>query len=252
MNNSQQSQRSTGRYNGEFKQYLGLDKKFGHLHEFREIPNSNPKAYTVKISVPQGQGNNIRYQDFELYVKTADALLLFMEHKELINDSSKKSTIRFSCTNLHTGGYIVQSGQRAGNVNTFLKGNLNYLFSVKIDGQQVYGYRPMGEAANDSSAEPSDQMESENVDTLTGEVLPNPSHDMPPTLEDVPAEAYEDMIDQHGSDMDVSFVTDDELRTDSGGGKTSPGRSQGKATPAVKNSGSRRSKAKDSADTTTN
>ncbi len=228
MTNSQQTHRQTGRNNGDFKQYLGFEKKFGYLHEFREIPNSNPKVYTAKISVPHGQGGNIKYANFELYVKTADALSLFLDHKDKIDDKNEKVTIRFSSTNVQPRGYIAQSGKNVGEVISYFSGNLSYLYFMKVNGEQVYGFRPMEESANDSVVINADQQDAVVIDTSTGEILSHTSNEVPPTFDDVPVDAYEDTIAQHmEGEQEVPSSQDDAP------GMDSDGRSQGKASPAL-------------------
>lgn len=147
-------------YNREFKQYLGFEKKFGYLNEFRKLASSN--MYVVRISVPLGNSNHpdaMYYEYFDLYVKPADALVAFIEHKESIADDDVKVTVRFSCNNLRTKAWIVQTGKRVGQADCCFGGNLTYLHTMKVDGQVVHGYR-----AVDNTVE-------HGVDPETGEVL---------------------------------------------------------------------------------
>ncbi len=123
----------------DFKQYLGFEKKFGYLHDIHVIPGSKTRA--VRISVPQGQGNNITYETFELYVKPADALVAFLEHEKAINDDETKVTVRFSCGNIKPRAYVCQSGEREGEILSYFHGNLNHLFTMKVDGKIVHGER---------------------------------------------------------------------------------------------------------------
>lgn len=235
MTNSQQTQRRTGRNNGDFKQYLGFEKKFGYLHEFREIPNSSPKVYTAKISVPHGQGGNIKYSNFELYVKTADALSLFLDHKDKIDDKNVKVTIRFSSTNVQARGYVAQSGRNVGEVISYFSGNLSYLYFMKINGEQVYGFKPMEQAANESLVTNSNLQDAVVVNTATGEILPQALQESPPPSDDVPVEAYEETI-AHAMDgeQDVQHIMDDEPGTDTNG------HLQGKASLSLNHTGAKR------------
>lgn len=164
MSNTTQQQRLTApRSQREFKQYLGFDKKFGYLHELRKL-NTGTNTFTVRISVPVGQSDshndNIRYINFELYVKPADALMSFFEHRDAIADESRKVTIRFSCSNVYPKAHIAQNGKYEGEAVPTMGGNLSYLHLMKVDGEVVHGYR---------ADEP---VPEERIDTETGEVLP--------------------------------------------------------------------------------
>lgn len=265
MSNTPQHTRfSSPRNQREFKQYLGFDKKFGYLHELRKL-NNDGNTYTVRISVPVGQSDSrndtIRYINFELYVKPAEALMCFFEHREAIADENKKVTIRFSCSNIYPKAHIAQNGKHSGEAVATLGGNLSYLHTMKVEGHIVHGFR-----ANES--------ESDGViDTVTGEVLPftpdaqTPSGEVvdarfeqgqgsnePPVMETPPLEAYEaDVLEQTaGADLhqDTVDLTLDPRLTETleqtsvaseisreGASRTSTKRStkrssRGKATPA--------------------
>lgn len=150
--NSNTQQRFPRNRTSEFKQYLSFDKKFGYLHEIREVPTQNSKTYTARIAVPVGQGERMNYVNFELYIKSADALLVFLEKLEVINDDETKVTIRFSCTNTHPRAYVAKNGQREGQAIPYMGGNLSYLYSMKVDGHAVYGYG-MGEESSEAVVE---------------------------------------------------------------------------------------------------
>lgn len=246
MNHSQpQSQRRTGRNNGDFKQYLVFEKKFGYLHAFREIPNSQPKVYTAKISVPQGQGDRIQYVNFELYVKSAEALSLFLDNRDVIDDDQAKVTVRFSCSFVQPKAYIAQSGQREGEIVPYFSGNLSYLYSMKINGEQVFGYRPMAQAANDSPHDASLTYPNAHIDEDTGEILPTTSEASPPPHDSVPAEAYEDEIVLQQGDRDVHGVMDDDHGWNMSETDLPDSRSQGKKPLAGKKArGTRQAQAK--------
>lgn len=159
MSNTTQDRNHTGNNNGDFKQYLGFDKRFGYLHELREVPDSNPKVYSARIAVPQGQGKHINYVNLELYVKSAEALLLFFDHIEAINDDDTRVTLRFSCSNVYPKAYIGQSGSRAGEAIAYLSGNLSHVFSMKVNGQFVFGERNPQATANGTGSSDEETME---------------------------------------------------------------------------------------------
>lgn len=223
MSNTTQPQRfQSPRNQREFKQYLGFDKKFGYLHELRKL-NNDSNTYTVRISVPVGQSDsrndNIRYINFELYVKPAEALMCFFEHRAAIADEDHKVTIRFSCSNIYPKAHIAQNGKYAGEAVPTLGGNLSYLHTMKVDGQIVHGFR-----ANETASD-------EVVDTATGEVLPftpdqkssstvatrsesTPESSEPPQRETPPLEAYEaDMMDSSDSVTPHQDVVDPALES---------------------------------------
>lgn len=162
MNNTTQ-QRFQRNRTSDFKQYLGFDKKFGYLHEIREIQTQNSKTYTARIAVPIGQGDRMNYVNFELYIKSADALIVFLSHHKAIDDENTKVTVRFSCGNTHPRAYIAKSGVREGQAVPYLGGNLMYLHTMKIDGVVVHGYTQDNNADDDTSVE--------EIDKETGEVL---------------------------------------------------------------------------------
>jgi hypothetical protein len=145
--------------NTEFAQYLGFDKKFGHLNSVRVIPNSNPMAYGVRVGVPVGKGQFTRYLDFELSVASAEAFSLFTQYFDAINDEKTKATLRFSCSSVFPDGYIATSGDRKGEVISLLRGRLTNILNLKINGNMVYsfGNQNSQESTNDSDSSPKKQ-----------------------------------------------------------------------------------------------
>lgn len=183
MNNTTSYNRNTGNNNGDFKQYLSFEKRFGYLHAVREVPRSNPKTYSAKISVPQGQGKHIRYVNFEVYIKSADAIIAFFEHMESINNDKVKVTVRFNCNNVNPRGYVAERGKHMGEIVSYFSGNLSHLFSMKINGELVHG------GYNDQSTQGSQK----EVTAQQGktEVSTNNTQSQPPTTDQGSTEVYE-------------------------------------------------------------
>ena len=155
-----------GNYN-EFKQYLGFDKKFGYVNEFKKLKNSN--THVVRISVPLGTSKNpenMHYENFDLYIKPAEAFFVLDEYKDAIADDDVKVTARFACGNLRTKAWMIQTGERQGQVASGFGGNLTHLYSMKVDGVMVHG-----RGAEENTVE-------QNVDKETGEVMSGNQDDM--------------------------------------------------------------------------
>jgi len=141
MNTTTNTDKSHRHGKSDFKQYLRFEKLFGYVHDLRVIPNSSPSAYVAKVSVPQGQGERVRYVNFELNVKSADALVLFLDQQPVIVDDNKKVTVRFACHSVYPKAYIAKQGKFEGQVMPYFSAQLSYLFAMKVDGQFVYGER---------------------------------------------------------------------------------------------------------------
>ncbi len=153
-------------YNNEFKQYLGFEKKFGYLHEVKEVPGTT--AYAVRISVPLGtskDADNMYYENFDLYIKNLSDYFLFQKYEDAIMSDDVKVTVRFACGNLRTKAWMIQTGERQGEVASGFGGNLTYLYSMKVDGFMVHG-----RGAEEATVE-------RKVDKETGEILPDNQDD---------------------------------------------------------------------------
>jgi hypothetical protein len=132
---------------GEFKQWMGLKAIFGHLHQFREIPNSDPPAHSVRLSVPQGRGENIRYSSLELIVDSLSVFHLLSKYADKINDDAVKSTLTFNCYGLHPKAYALKNkdgslklddnGELA--LRAFNAGKLTHISYLKIDNIVFHG-----------------------------------------------------------------------------------------------------------------
>lgn len=189
MKETTQHRYQSRRGHNDFKQYLRFEKLFGYVHEVRAIPQSKPQAYAAKIAVPQGQGQRIQYLTFELYVKSAEALVLLLDQMDAIDDDDTKVTVRFSCNTLYPKAYIGQRGKYEGEIVSYFSGNLSHLFSMKVDGEIVYGDRQRGSE------------NTENDEEMGG-----------PVTEVIPVEAYESaqsQLDSGDSDSEQargSFV----------------------------------------------
>lgn len=155
--------------NNEFKQYLGFEKKFGYVNEFKKLKHSN--THVVRISVPLGTSKNpenMHYENFDLYIKPAEAFFVLDEHKDAIADKDVKVTVRFACGNVRTKAWMIQTGERQGQVASGFGGNLTHLYSMKVDGFMVHG-----RGTEENTVE-------QNVDQETGEILSGHQEDMPP------------------------------------------------------------------------
>lgn len=178
-----QSNNSSG-----FSQYISKDKMFGYIHEFKRIPNIEQSRYVVKVSVPLGSsGTSIFYETFELYIKDADALMTFMDNQEHINNKGVKTTIRFKCGKIRSKAYIAESGERAGQAISYMSGHLNYLFTMKVNGETVHGYqgRELG-LVDTKTGEVKNLREKDSSDGSVAD-----THSETPPAESIPVEAYE-------------------------------------------------------------
>jgi hypothetical protein len=132
---------------GEFKQWMGLKAVFGHLHQFREIPNSNPRAHSVRISVPQGRGENMRYSSLELVVDSLNVFHLLSKYADKINDEAVKSTLTFNFYGLHPKAYALKNKDGSLKLNqagelelrAFFAGKITHISYLKIGDIVLHG-----------------------------------------------------------------------------------------------------------------
>lgn len=144
MNNQPRYQHTN---NGEFKQWMGVKAVFGHLHGFRQIPNSNPPAHSVRISMPQGHGENMRYTAMELVITSLPVYHLLSEQADKINSESVKSTLTFNFYGSHPKAYVLKNKDGTPKVNddgdlelrAFIAGNLDHISYLKVDSIVVHG-----------------------------------------------------------------------------------------------------------------
>lgn len=193
MNNTTQyTQSSTS---SEFKQYLYQDKVFGYIHEFKRIPNIEQSRYVIKVSVPLGNSRTgIYYEIFELYIKDADALMTFMDNKDHINNEDVKTTVRFKCGSLRSHAYIAENGERAGQAISYMRGNLTYLLTMKVEGDTVHGFqdRELGVVDRSTGEIKTPGKQGNNVSDTASESSEKPN------VDDVPVDACTADVDSEG------------------------------------------------------
>ncbi len=127
-----------GNGTGNFHQYLTFKKVTGYVSDFREVPNTSPKVYSVNISVLQGEESNKNFVPFQLYVKPADALSLFWQYSGQINDEKTKVTVRFVASNIKPKAYVGKSGKNEGQIVPYLSGSLVIIYNMKVNGEVVF------------------------------------------------------------------------------------------------------------------
>jgi hypothetical protein len=116
--------------------WLRQQRVFGYLHSVREIPNSFPKKIGATISVPQGEVRD--WETFQVVVNFFDAHMLFNEYKCAVEDKETNVTVWFDVTNIKSKHYIVQEGDKKGEVVDYWSCTLNNLSSMSVDGNVVY------------------------------------------------------------------------------------------------------------------
>ena len=121
---------------GGYSQWLRQKKVFGYLHSVREIPNSFPSKIGATISVPQGDVRD--WETFQVVVNFYDAHMLFNEYKVAVQDKNTNVTILFDVTNLKSKHYLIQEGNRKGEIDDYWSCTLNNLSKMSIDGNVVY------------------------------------------------------------------------------------------------------------------
>ena len=74
-------------------------------------------------------------------MKSAEALILFLEHQASIDDEQTKVTIRFACHNVYPKAFVAKKGKHKGQSMVYLSAQLSYLFTMKVNGQVIFGER---------------------------------------------------------------------------------------------------------------
>ncbi len=150
------------RANSGFTQWVTVPASLGHLHEVREIPNSDPPAFSVRISVPQGRGEYIKYANLDLIIDSASALALLLKHSAQINQKETKVTLSFEYYNPFPDAYLLKNPD--GSIKTdkqgnpeqraVIRGKLSRIAYLKVGNQVVYGKGKPENAVKSESVTP--------------------------------------------------------------------------------------------------
>ena len=149
---------STTASDADFKQW-GINH-FAYVNGLKQIPNSNPPAFSVSLCEPYGRAGSKNYVYYDLTIKELAPFMLLNEHQSKINDENTKVSIQFNCYNLRPRAYLYRDNKGSivlvdgePKLGASMRGYLSSISRLKIGDEIIYQYRDRNQKATDSAVE---------------------------------------------------------------------------------------------------
>ena len=146
---------------GDFKQW-GINR-FAYVNGLKQIPNSNPPAFSVSLCEPYGRPGSKQYVYADLIIKELAPYMLLHDRLKQINDENTKVSIQFNCYNLHPSPYVyrdkkgeVMLENGVPKLGASMRGYMSSISRVKVDDDVVYQYVDRRQQATAQSSDAAD------------------------------------------------------------------------------------------------
>jgi len=171
----------------------------GFLSRARHVPVRKGKPFlAVAIGAFHGQAGEYTFVNLDCKVVGSSAVSLIEDKlMNAVNDKAKKVKIGFRAADIYLDSYTLDKGERAGQVQTTVKGRLLKILCAEIDGQTVYVEESYSEKYAARSISGASQMTVRGMGYLARAIVKNNTV------------AYASVGAFHGSVDDVTYVNFD-------------------------------------------
>jgi hypothetical protein len=128
----------------------------GYLNRIRTVPveGRGNDYLAVDIAALRGEKGKVKYTYFSCRVSGTEAQRVIREELADHIKAGKKVLVRFKAGDLIPDAFTFKTGPNAGKQGLNIKSHLLFIYSAKVNGEEVYRAPKRDDAANPAAATP--------------------------------------------------------------------------------------------------